>query len=295
MSQPGPPNWDPQQQSNPPQQGYQPQPSYPSQQGYSSPVDPNQGYQPQQGYSPPGGPQWGNQPSGAPYGYAPPPPNPASQTTNGLAIAALVTGLIPIICAGLLGVIFGIVALNQIKTRGQKGRGLAIAGIVCGALWFVGLLVLGAVTDVLDDDDRASGSDSSKFAIPSFTVPVVPSTGIDVSVGDCLSELDLSKKNSAGESKVTDLDVVSCTTSHRAEVFYEITLTGTSAPTATEAEQKAQQCVDQLSVYAPTAATESDVEVSYVYPMASSWARGDRDFSCVATFTTPRTSSIKGR
>jgi hypothetical protein len=45
----------------------------------------------------------------------------------------------------LLGVIFGHVALNQIKQRGESGRGLAIAGIVLGylALAFiaVGLLL----------------------------------------------------------------------------------------------------------------------------------------------------------
>ena len=57
-------------------------------------------------------------------------------TVNGFAVAALVLGLccwcgsIP----GILAVIFGYVALGQIaRSEGrQKGRGLAIAGIVLG-------------------------------------------------------------------------------------------------------------------------------------------------------------------
>lgn len=36
---------------------------------------------------------------------------------------------------GLLAIIFGIVALGQIKKRGQRGRGMAITGIVLGSVW----------------------------------------------------------------------------------------------------------------------------------------------------------------
>ena len=36
----------------------------------------------------------------------------------------------------ILGLIFGFLALNQIKQTGQRGRGLAIAGIVIGAVLF---------------------------------------------------------------------------------------------------------------------------------------------------------------
>ncbi|MGN0557436.1 MAG: DUF4190 domain-containing protein, partial [Acutalibacteraceae bacterium] len=45
--------------------------------------------------------------------------------------------------------ILGIIGLNQTKTKGQKGRGLAIAGIVLGAIASVMTVfaIIGAVTD----------------------------------------------------------------------------------------------------------------------------------------------------
>ncbi|NHP16432.1 DUF4190 domain-containing protein [Rhodococcus sp. IC4_135] len=75
-------------------------------------------------------------------GYAPP-MRPVG--TNGLAIASLVVSLVGG-CAwsigGIVGIILGIVALNQIKQTGQEGRGLAIAGIAIGAVFLAFFLVI---------------------------------------------------------------------------------------------------------------------------------------------------------
>jgi uncharacterized membrane protein len=57
-------------------------------------------------------------------------------TTNGFSIAALVCSFFSII-GGILGIIFGCVALSQIRRQGQRGRGMAIAGIVIGSCWIV--------------------------------------------------------------------------------------------------------------------------------------------------------------
>jgi hypothetical protein len=99
-------------------------------------------------------------PAGAPYpppapGYAPPAPGYAPQAvyqqvivqskTNGLAIAALVLGIMWFYWVGsVLAVIFGHVALSQInKSNGtQQGRGMAIAGLVLG---WVGVAILAII------------------------------------------------------------------------------------------------------------------------------------------------------
>lgn len=99
------------------------------------------GSYPQPGSYPP--PGYG-QPGFGPGGYGgpgyPPPSN------NGLSIAALVCGICGFLCVtGILGVIFGFVGLNQIKRTGQRGRGMAIAGIVCGLAWLT-LIVISAAT-----------------------------------------------------------------------------------------------------------------------------------------------------
>ena len=77
------------------------------------------------------------------YGYA----MPQSQATNGMAIASLVLSLLTLACGitWILGIIFGHVALGQIKRTGEGGRGLAIAGLVIGYVClaaFVGFILL---------------------------------------------------------------------------------------------------------------------------------------------------------
>jgi hypothetical protein len=47
----------------------------------------------------------------------------------------------------VLALVFGYIALRQIKVRGQQGRGMAVAGVVLG--WFgVGVLVVVIVVAV---------------------------------------------------------------------------------------------------------------------------------------------------
>lgn len=90
---------------------------------------------------------------GAPYGYA---AYPAAARTNALAITSLVSSVAGLALSWtgvfLLGLIVGIVtghiALSQIARTGEKGRGMALAGLIIG--WAsVGLGVLLAVAVVL--------------------------------------------------------------------------------------------------------------------------------------------------
>jgi len=86
------------------------------------------------GYQPPPVPGYWSQPP-AP-GFVP------VTTTNGLAIASLVLGILWVFWLGsLVGLVLGLVALKQIKHRNQGGRGIAIAGVVLSVLWLVGLVV----------------------------------------------------------------------------------------------------------------------------------------------------------
>lgn len=67
---------------------------------------------------------------------------PPSNTTNGLAIASLVLGILWLFGLGsILALIFGFIARQQIRARHQNGNGLSIAGIVLGFVG-VGLLII---------------------------------------------------------------------------------------------------------------------------------------------------------
>lgn len=78
----------------------------------------------------------------------PPPPSspinygrPQQQPTNALAIVSLVCGILGcFVITPVIAIVTGIIALG--KARMQGGRGLAITGIVLGALWCLGAVGL---------------------------------------------------------------------------------------------------------------------------------------------------------
>jgi Domain of unknown function (DUF4190) len=96
-----------------------------------SPQEPSYAAQPAQNpYAP--APQY----AGTPYG-APAP----GERYNVLAIVSLVSAFF----ISLAGIITGHIALSQIKRTGEKGRGLAIAGLVIG----YATLVLGIIVTIV--------------------------------------------------------------------------------------------------------------------------------------------------
>lgn len=138
-----------------PPPGFPPPP--PGAGGYPPPPPPGN-YLPPGGYLPPAPPAPGEYPGlGAPPGYPPagygnptgyPPsgygsPYPGSyfnpgqaQKTNVLAVSALVVSLLGLVFwpLGVAGVILGVVALSQIKSTGEAGHGMAVAGTAIGGV-----------------------------------------------------------------------------------------------------------------------------------------------------------------
>jgi Domain of unknown function (DUF4190) len=112
-----------------PQQGYQ-------QPGYPPSSYPQSGYQ-QSGYQQPGYPQPSAGAYGGYYGYQPQYPPPPVRGTNAMAIIALVLAFV----FPPLGIVFGIIARKQIARTGEEGDGLALAGLIVGAV-FTAIMVL---------------------------------------------------------------------------------------------------------------------------------------------------------
>jgi hypothetical protein len=258
----------------PADQGSQaPQPAYPPPPGaYPPPPYPA----PQQPHG-----EYGQQPYGAPppygapqpYGAYPPPPKPGF---NGFAIASLVLSIVGGI---LLSVIFGIVALVQTRRSGQKGRGLAIAGLAVSALWLVGIAI-GVVIAIASSADRDStgeitaGGDVSAF---------------DLAVGDCLNGLK------EGQS-ISNLPAVPCAEPHEGEVFAVFDLPGGAFPGDTKiADDAERECSNRFESYAPSSVNDTSIELFFLHPTSLSWRQGDHEVTCVATDPTKkRTGSLKG-
>ena len=126
-----PPNYPP-----PPPEGY----------GYGQQQPGGYGYGQQQ--PPPGGGYGGGYPPQPGYGAYPPQQGgygyqQQSTGTNGMAIASLACSIVGVCCGigPILGLIFGFIALNQIKQTGQDGRGIALAGIIVGAIMTVFIVI----------------------------------------------------------------------------------------------------------------------------------------------------------
>jgi hypothetical protein len=105
--------------------------------------------------------------------YIAPPPA-GGDTSNGMAVAALVLGIAAVVLfftcgvgifAGVLAVIFGFLGLSKAKVL-EKGKGMAIAGLVLGAVGIIGgilfiVLVAVGVNNASDNAQDTFGPVSS--------------------------------------------------------------------------------------------------------------------------------------
>jgi len=198
-----------------------------------------------------------------PTGYPPGPefPPPAAASTNGFAVAALVFGIL----GGLLGLVFGIIALVQIRRTGQKGTGLAVAGLVLSALWLL-VLGLGLVLLLAAGADRDAEGEITEGGSVS---------AMSLQVGDCLNGLQ-------EEGDVQNLPAVPCAEPHEGEVYATFDLPEGDYPGETAIVDQAEAgCDERLSSVAPDAYADPSVGLFYLAPLEASWP-DDREVVCIA-------------
>jgi len=98
----------------------------------------------------PVGPAGGVYGQHVPYGaYGPPPVWPTLPPHDGLAVAALVCGIVGLVILPIplsqIALGLGIASLVRINRGTRRGKGLAVTGVVLGGLGTVGLLAVGAL------------------------------------------------------------------------------------------------------------------------------------------------------
>jgi len=226
-------------------QGPYPQGSYP-QGPYQQPYGSGLPYQPWgQGYSP----------------YSRP------ARFNGLAVTSFVLGIL--CCLPGLGLIFGLFALPQLKRRGERGRGLAIGGIVMSSIGIV-LLVAFFGTNAAHDfwQGFKDGARDSRGSGVTFTVKK----------GECFNT---PAGSLAGDAY--DVDKVPCSGKHQAEVFAAFGLPAGGYP-GDDAITKSveEKCYGLQGRYAMDSwAVPDDVDIYYFTPTRQSWRLGDREVICM--------------
>jgi hypothetical protein len=92
-----------------------------------------------------------------------------------MAIASLVSSLLGWLCVigPVLGLIFGFISLNQIKQSGQSGRGLALAGIIIGALVIVGSIIYGIIAVIAASNTQSTTSGAPAAVVITIDQPPV--------------------------------------------------------------------------------------------------------------------------
>ncbi len=125
--------------------------------------------------------------------------------------------------------------------------------------------------------------------------PAVPTAGKvsakDLAVGTCVTDAT----STIGD--VTTFDAIACSKPHDGEVFTVIALEGTAYPGVAFVTGKGQRgCRARLRRQATKAEFESrDLGFHFVYPTKQSWAQGDHDVTCMATFKRPRVGALAQR
>lgn len=192
--------------------------------------------------------------------------SPYNQPTpvNGVAIASLVLGILCFLPA--LGLVLGIIALVQIRKKGERGKGMAVAGSVLStvglALWAL-LLGTGGLSDAWDGFKDAAKENNSTFSLAK---------------GDCFNSLDGSL-----EGYAYDVDTVPCSEAHDGEVFASFQLPAGSYPGDDRVTEIADdKCYALEDSYAMDAwAVPDDVDVYYLTPTSQSWRLDDHEVTCV--------------
>lgn len=185
------------------------------------------------------------------YGQTPQFPGAARPGRNGLAVAALVLGLVG---GTVLAFAFGIAALVQIGRRGQRGRGFAVAGMAAATVWLAAIAA-GAVAAVALD----GGADGS-------------GAGASAGVGDCV---EFPASRAAGE-----ISEVPCQGTHEGEIVASFTLPEKPKPTLEGLRKAAdERCGQEVRKVMHTVQPVEGGEIVSVRPELSGWA-DDRTVRC---------------
>jgi Domain of unknown function (DUF4190)/Septum formation len=184
--------------------------------------------------------------------------------TSGWAIASFILGLLGVI---LLGLIFGIVALRRIRRLGQRGRGLAIAGLVLSGLWIVAIvaIVVAAGANVATRSS-SSGQITHQGQLGAFSLVT----------GDCFD-------NPVGARSLSRVTAIPCTQPHNAQVFAKFKLSGSSLsyPGTAQVERLATSgCNSRISSIDKSKANNA-MTIRFLVPLEGSWIVGQRSVSCL--------------
>jgi hypothetical protein len=169
---------------------------------------------------------------------------------------------------GPIAVGLGIGALLTVRRTRESGTGMAIAGIVLGALQILALTAVVVIGIAAGEDDSVADPD-----VPSQTSdqPVVD-VG-ELGQGECFDETE------------NDFEVIEqpCDTPHDGEVFATLVLAPRAYPGDRAVRDEAEAACDrEFKDYVGVDIHASELDSDFVYPSRDMWEDGERDVMCLA-------------
>ncbi|MBO9553463.1 MAG: DUF4190 domain-containing protein [Cellulomonas sp.] len=210
-----------------------------------------------------------DEPEGYPEPYYAPGWEPAPAPVEPTAVASLITG---VLLFGPVALALGIVALRRTAARQTRGRGLAVAGVVLGAVGTVALAA-GIVVAVL--------TASAQRPLPPDVPHARDAHAAQLVTGNCLESLPT-------DGAVETVRVVPCAEPHTVQVVTDYEFTSDAVwPGQDAADARvARACVLEDDEVA------AGVRAVTWAPTEAGWARGDRRGLCLAVLPDDVTGSL---
>jgi hypothetical protein len=276
-----PPGWPPPPRGFTPKPGWQPDPSWPP--------------------PPPGWPLWVNDdqpPAQAGAGQAPPardwlgqapPPGPGEApgwaaeptpdgrgyrgtgtgSTSGWAVASFILGIFAVVP---LSVIFGFVGLQRIRRLGQRGKGLAIAGLILSLIWVVVFVAVSVVGNGAATRQSSSGKITHRGNLGVFAL----------ATGDCFD-------NPTNTKDIETVTAIPCSQPHDSQVFAKFDLSGGDAayPAPAALNKMADTGCNSRTGSIDKPKTTAGMTIRVLFPQENAWADGQRTVSCLIVSPKP--------
>lgn len=158
----------------------------------------------------------------------------------------MILGIVPVLF-GILGIVFGFIALGEIKRRGQKGRGNALVGVIAGSVWLV-IGVVGLTVAVLNRGGSAGTVDIDA-----------------VRVGQCFT-------TAPNATSITRVATANCAEPHTDQLFAKYEAPYTTYPGATILMDDTQsQCAELVRSSLRTSALTDTMVVNVEVPDSVKW------------------------
>ncbi|WP_067884582.1 septum formation family protein [Actinomadura chibensis] len=208
-------------------------------------------------------------PASAPGWVAPHGPLPAAprRRTNPFAIVALLCGLFGLV---LFAIGFAVAAFVQTGRRGERGRGLAVAGLVAAAAWVAVIAAVLVATSLLTADRDESGHVTGKDKL-------LPGM---LHVGDCFTGLE-------GVSSRSPVTAMPCSRPHEGEAVAELRLPRDPWPGDREVLERASDACHYKTAQLMKSRYAEHLEAYAIPPNKPGWDAGDRRTLCILRYIGP--------